>query len=97
MKILCFYVHPNWAANAARRVFTWAPENWDELTNDQRAEFEDEQITQFLSNELEYGVTAYDDLDACKRELRRAWGDGAPYDESEVEDWFDVRNGDDEK
>jgi hypothetical protein len=91
VKILCFYIEPNWAANAARRVFTWAPEDWDELTDDQQREFENEMITEFLHNELEYGVIAYDDLNACKRKLRRAWGDGAPDNEDEVEDWFNVR------
>lgn len=89
-KILKFSIHPSWNAQE-HAVFVWAPDDWDDMTVDERDEFERAEIGQWVAEEIETNVQAFADLAAVNAHQSKVWGGRSVDSEHEIENWYDSK------
>lgn len=86
MKIIEIYVSLDWDAQT-HRIFSYAPPDWDTMTEKEREKFERDEVESYLSEHLDAGVIVHDSPEAAEKATRRSWGDS--FDESMCEDLWD--------
>jgi len=82
-EILEFYLAPDYDARI-HRVYVNVPDDWDDMTKDQREKFADEQAIQYRDEHVEAGGIIHTSLETAQSANRDSWGDQP----DEAEDWF---------
>lgn len=83
--VIEFYISMEYDART-HRIFTKVPQNWNDMSADEKEIFLQREAEEYMHTQIEYGGIVHDSPAAAYEETKNAWGD--TFDAETIEEMF---------